>query len=334
MGRLELAHGDPFPVTDLVLDRYGGVFTPAALTTRGTAKHKTTPLELPHLRRFNSSIFDARVFVEFGFDSELQAVLDPIARVVLVQLNESLAELDVPEKVECYPIGAHDPGEQLRRILAVLDQLGDDVPTLVVAPELSGTESVVDGIQAHLDGGSLKDVLVIAGSRHADEGAKRRNLAEGLMPEVRDRLVHRKLVPFERLASDNKQSVEAIDAATELTIYTAGVARFAILICKDFLEPDLARLVEHLGVNVLAVPSMSGVTKPEFNTRLASFVQASQGFGAVVNGPYVWEGKVEPSAYIGQPLKAADVLEWHWPGGAWGGPAGIAYEPGAGLSRL
>jgi hypothetical protein len=336
MERIELGHGDPFPVTDLVLDRYQGVLEREELTTRGTAKHQTTPAELPHLRRFNSGIYKAQVFVEFGFDFELQAVLDPVSRIVLVQLNETMAELDIPGQVDCYPIRVHDEEEQLTRILAVLDQLDGDMPVLVVLPELSVTQSIVDGIHAHLENGRLEDVLVVAGSRHADEGGKRRNLSEGLMPGVRDRLVHRKLVPFSSLSSDAEHTVEGIDAATELTIYTAGVARFAFLICKDFLEPDLAGLVEHLGVNVLAVPSMSAVTKPDFNVPVGSFVQASQGFAAVVNGPYVWPDKVEPvepSAHIGQPVRAAHVLEWEWPGSTWGGPAGITYEPGAGLSR-
>jgi hypothetical protein len=94
-------------------------------------------------------------------------------------------------------------------------------------------------------------------------------------------------------------------------VHIAGPWRFATVICKDFLDPHVARALIRAGVNALAVPAFSEVTDGYISVT-GEHVRQTQGLVVVANNPARFDGQVPvvPAAMIGQPCAGAYTVTW------------------------
>jgi len=263
----------------------------------------------PYVRVFRAGLLT----VEFAFDlwrplSRIAAGLD---RIAAITVNEDLGELglDRPRAV-AFPVTPVDPEEQERRVLGQLERAIEAGARIVVLPELATTRAIVERVVERLaeDEGQR---LVVCGSWHETVDGAPANVSLGLISGLRARMRHRKLVEFGDLfpAGPDRRRREGIVAseAPVLRVHVAGAFRFALLICKDFLDERVTRTLDRVGANVLLVPALSRTTQP-FVARAHGHVADAQALTVVANGPRGW---VDPAAALVRPYEPRDVATGH-----------------------
>jgi predicted amidohydrolase len=187
--------------------------------------------------------------------------------------------LDTP-RASAYPLRLADEEEQAARVLERLDAAIDAGAEIVVLPELSTTPAIVERIRARLDDDE-EQRLVVCGSWHGpdpDDG-RPANLSVGLISGLQARMRHRKVVEFGDLypRDPDDRRREGIVAPDEplVRVYVADQFRFALVICKDFLDAAVTRTLDRVGANVLLVPALSRTTQP-FKARAHAHVADAQ----------------------------------------------------------
>lgn len=308
---LELHADDLYPITGIDIEHFG----PELISRPGSLGVDLD--ELPHVRRHRAPrgirvVFDAR------FSVPLAAVLTDLQQIVTVHPNAELSELVVPTGTLFHGVRPADVDRQGGLLTEALARsIAEGV--VVVLPELAVTEALVDEMQATLDRFS-GSCLVVAGSYHAVEEGKQVNVSCALLPEIRARLAYHKRVPME-----GKRTKEAITPGEEVRVWTAGLWRFAIAICKDAIAPGPQELLARLGVNLLAVPAMTPKVDA-FTGAVGRLVNQTQGFVAVANNPSSFGGTRVTSAVFGQPFPGRTLC--------WYPPPGEDMSPGPGVCNL
>ncbi len=282
--------------------------------------------ELPHVRVRERDDFD--VWVDFRFDRELDPIVRNLTTVATLHPNADLGEFDLPEKGPqlIFPVRPRDLMRQRRHVLALVDAALEQGARIVVLPELSTTPAIVDAIRARL-AKAERGALVVADSCHVTTNGSDENETRGLLPDVREDLLHAKLVPFTDELSPRPPSKEGIafKRPGRLTIYHAREFRLAFAICRDFLDATLATALDRLAANVICVPAMSEKTHP-FVASTHTRVQRSQALSVVANGPLRWNGARgpwQPAAVLGQPVEGAETRT-NPPAGATLGAPGLS----------
>lgn len=262
--------------------------------------------ELPHVRRWDAWTEEggSPVSVEFHFDSAPEVRACAEAGVAAsAHSNGTNSEFDVPGTTSLFPV-APLPEDQAARITRLLDACGPRDVGLFVGGEVSLTADVIEQLQAWIDTSWTAPPLVVAGTIHTTSDEDPVNLAVALR-QRRSPLIHRKVVPFEMSTSPSKPPVrEGIAPGPRLLkVWVGGWARFAMLICRDVLDPSLRVAVGRAGVNLLAVPTYSDETS-SYAVHVAAISLGTQGRVVLANNPTSFhDSVVNPIAVFGEPLR-------------------------------
>lgn len=285
----ELSAGDLYPVGDMrLMGSVGHSARPHRLPLR--------PGELAHVRRRATDGTRVRVVGEYAPIIDRLASSPPLEAAVLLP-NESLAELSLPPN----RMGPGDSQVQRSTIDRLLGEALEEGVDIVILPELSVDEGIVDWLSERWAGSADLPIL-FAGSAHLIEDGRRINRTTILLPGVGVAWHHDKFTVFE--GRDGQQ--EPIDPAEPcITLGCGHLVRVATLVCKDALSIDFAGLVADLGAHLLTVPSMSS-TLGEFSTAANLLIARSQGATVVANNPRVWDGTSVGHALLGQPAPQTD----------------------------
>ena len=264
----DLCAGDLYPVDDMRL--MGDVGYSARPHRRGLRAG-----ELPHVRRFRAD--DIRVVV----NGEYPRIIDrlaaslPLEAAVLLP-NESWSELtEAPG-----PIGPADAEAQRARIAELLRQAVDAGVGVVVLPELSVNEDIVEALATEW-AEAVDHPILFAGSVHLIDGDRRVNRTTVLLPGVGAAWHHDKVVVFEN-RDGNREPIDPGEPC--ITLGCGHQVRVAVLTCKDALHTDVYRLVADLGVQLLAVPAMSD-RLGDFGPAANELIAGAQGATVVANNP-------------------------------------------------
>lgn len=263
----------------------------------------------------------ARVFaagslsVELRFDlwrplSRIAAGLD---RIGAVTVNESSVELGLEEpRPVAFPVAPVDPEEQERRVLEQLDRAIEADARIVVLPELATTRAIADRVAERLAEDD-EQRLVVCGSWHEMVDGAPANVSVGLVSGLNAAMEHRKLVEYgDRFPRDpDRRQREGIVAPEPplLRVYVAGAFRFAVVICKDFLDRRVTDTLDRVGANVLLVPALSRTTQ-SFVARAQAHVADAQALSVIANGPRTGtDGKaIDRTAALVRPYEPRDVV--------------------------
>lgn len=296
-----LREGEVYPVADWLPDPPVGLtrsVRPSAETTRDD--------ELPHIRRWTShtSPGSEPVEVEFHFDAspDVRAAAEAAAAAT-IHANGADSEFILTGTASIFPVfpSVEDQGA---RIVSLLSASATRHAGLAVGGEVSLTDDALAQVQDWLDSTWTAPALIVPGSLHTYFGTEPANLAFALRRR-RARLEHRKVVPFEKSTSPKRAPVREgiVPGPRVLKVWDGGWARFAMLICRDVLDPGMRGAVSRAGVNLLAIPTFSEETS-SFSIHVGSLSLATQGRVALANNPARFRGEVvAPAAVFGQPLR-------------------------------
>lgn len=159
-----------------------------------------------------------------------------------------------------------DPPEAAARMRMVLTAAGEQGAAMLVLPEGTFTPAVEQDLLeawAALPATSRPRVLV-PGSRYEREGDDLLNWAPVYgyddTTRVRRGTDHHKIEPVRRakppLFSADREPLAGRPPQLALHVLSAGTT-LAVLICRDVLSPSLARAVEDLEIDFVAVPALS-----------------------------------------------------------------------------
>jgi hypothetical protein len=301
--QLDLQPGDVYPVGVLLA---GDIPRNHRFSTRPDAATDPPTDELPHVRIYRRPEYrPIDVNFDFRLENRLKAVFANLEELVTLHPNATSEDFVIPDGPLMFPVKLRDEAAQLGRFQELLRRacFSDFAPQLVVAPELAATDEVIAAVQLALEDASRPDCLVVAGSQHIGVGATAANRAYALLNEE-EPITHDKMIPFRRSRSwRGAERKEAIVPNPKLTIFAAGRFRFALLVCKDFLDTEIQQLLGRLGVNIVAVPAMSAKTD-RFASGAERMVDLSQSYAVISNGPFIWKGQepAEPASVFAQPV--------------------------------
>lgn len=218
--------------------------------------------------------------------------IDEISQVEMKLLN-----LDSQNKRPFLFTSLVDIDSAIERVLISLKQMSESGINVVIFPELCVPEKVRSAISNGLRQNQFPSIkMVIAGSCHERAGEEWHNTAYVLGPDGQLLWQQRKFQPYtlmryeaERLKSledfAGYDSYENISTAPRvMVVRDTPLGRMVILICGDLLHTDPHRkLLFDLGVNFIAVPTMSMALKPDFTIAAEQFAIHSQSTTLVSN---------------------------------------------------
>jgi len=203
-------------------------------------------------------------------DPNLFANLTAGSKIAVGLPNEDLREFTwnesgVAPDLRFFGVKPLDSGQQLRLVTGILNAADSTGAVLLVLPELSIDASVLQGIRDWWQTNRRTLSLLVAGSQHIEEGGVRRNRSVTLLPG-RTEIAHDKFSRFyvRRRSPDGSafdRVVEDIARAPAISIHLAGDWSFAVLICKDLMDPTVRNLLEELRVRIVLVPACSPKTQ-------------------------------------------------------------------------
>jgi hypothetical protein len=254
--------------------------------------------------------------VEFDFTlwRPLQQIARTLDAIAAVSVNDGPGELGLNEPAAvAFPVAAIEPELQQQRALEQLDRAIEADAKVIVFPELATSRAIADRIQERL-GDDDGQRLVICGSWHEPDAqtGEPANVSVGLVSGLAARMRHRKIAEFGDLYPRDKmrRHREGIVRPEPplLRIYVAGQFRFALVICKDMLDPEVASTLAHVGANVLLVPALSRTTQP-FISRAMAHIADAQAVSVVANGPRAWgSDAIDPTAFLARPYHPGAVI--------------------------
>lgn len=295
-----LREGDWFPVSDWLPDPPRG----QSYSTRPCAQPFPAD-ELPHVRRWHRTPLAGYeaidVVIHLGMEPEIDSIAE-CAVVASVHPNDTDNELNFPNMPQPYPIGPR-PQDQSQRIVTLVRRAVDSGSELVVAPELCTNRDVLSDLQQWTDEDPLSPAVLVAGSVHEDVAGEPANVAYAFV-SGRPPLLHRKISPFSVSKSRHHPAMREgiVGGRRELHVWQGTWARFAMLICRDFLDPSLRLALARVGTNLVVVPSFTS-DMDVYVTQVGALANAIQGRVIVVNGPPTQGSSVVgPAAVFGQPV--------------------------------
>jgi hypothetical protein len=190
-------------------------------------------------------------------------------------------------------------GRQQRIILRLLDQAATAGVRILVLPELCLDQEVLTAVKTWFAQPGHGISLLVCGSVHVEREGSRRNISTTLMPGGRE-IEHFKFNPFylPLLQEDGTLVHYREDIATtpaRIRVSMCAEWSFTTLICKDFLEPEVDRILEALGVRLVLIPACSGKTST-FENLAATLAARNQ--AVVVIGNLTDPGPQDPASVI------------------------------------
>lgn len=264
------------------------------------------PLEFPHVRAYEpESGFVNPVEIVFvpSTEVDLTAALTDLSVVATVHPNENWSELSMSDGATAFPVSPR-PDSQLEKLkTGITVALAADAQ-VVVLPELAVTEAIADELHAWLAAGQ-QFAVVIRGSFHTLIDGAPANVSRASVGSTE--VEHRKIVPYTSEVPGSQPSREGIvPGARQVRVMVGAGYRFAVVICKDFLDRDVRHALARAGVNVLAVPAMSA-SMDSYPAEVDGHVLATQGVVVVANNPARRANgkKIHPAFVVGQPKRGA-----------------------------
>lgn len=143
-----------------------------------------------------------------------------------------------------------DQVERIKRLVAVAEQQGVHIALL---PELCVTHEQQVELVAWLSE-HRKSMFLTVGSAHSEEGGRRMNRARSFVcPGVE--LVHEKFNPYIFAGALHEDLRET---KSEIRVYALGDLRtLVVLVCKDLLAQEVARVIADMRLWLVLVPSLS-----------------------------------------------------------------------------
>jgi len=204
------------------------------------------------------------------------------------------------------------PGlEDARRELEALLQTSmNEQAHVLVLPELTVPEELLDVIRAHMQS-NVYPMLVVAGSWHREAEARKETINSCPILGVGGKELGRfcKTYRFEitdgeiaelrpllgdALCSHPGPATERIRLGSHGLVIDAGSMRFGIAICIDALKvPSLIDAYTQLGVNCLLVPALS-FRSDRFTANAKNFAEMTNGIVAFSNPPCVLPDPANP----------------------------------------
>ena len=123
---------------------------------------------------------------------------------------------------------------------------------MVVLPELTTTEIIVDALKQDVDEfGKRGPLIVVAGSYHLDIGGRSVNIARILMPNFGvgtfNQVKNLQLTTF--LGSPEESLTEGLDLVEPtFTVFASESWRLAVMVCRDLLESSFVEALIRVGV--------------------------------------------------------------------------------------
>jgi predicted amidohydrolase len=197
-------------------------------------------------------------------------------------------EFDRHDEHFFYGVRPRDGKRHLDEYKRLLKDAGESAADIVVFPELCLRIEAMQEALEYCRNLPQRPMLVVAGSSHtpSDLSTPGRNEAYALLRGHRDPLVHQKLTRFE-LRNHEGGEVRSEFIATDvprITLYLSGGWSFTFVICKDFLDLAVVRILTDLRVRLALVPSMSEKTEM-FEQRARELALNSQCIVLIANTP-------------------------------------------------
>lgn len=303
-GVTEIAPGDPIPVCRPPLKE---LFRSELSTNPARLGEHLLELQwlrlLPRLERAHQ--------VRLSFESEdVLADLSPRTLVAVAIPCDGLSELRFDRTTgtaqpRFYHVRPARSEEQRERILRLLDQADQAGTRILVLPELCVDQDIAAAIDAWFDHPDRSLSILVCGSMHVERDGHKRNVSVILMPGGR-RIEHFKFNPFYvPLPTDGgglaEHREDIVTHPSTVTVAMCGDWSFTVLICKDFLEPSVDRLLELLGVRLVLVPACS--PKTDIFEPIAGIL-AARNQAVVLIGNLTDPGSDDPaSAIVTRPTK-------------------------------
>ncbi|ACY16236.1 hypothetical protein [Haliangium ochraceum] len=257
-GVTELGPGDPFPVLrrpvrSLAHELLGGPDT--ELPPAGNALYELRWLRL--LPRFEH---ERRVRLRFTAEDAL-ADVDLDARMGVAVPGDERTALQFHSRLDgeahVARVQLRDPAAQRDAILGLLTQADAAAVRILLLPEFSVDESIVDAIARWRAEEPRSTAIVACGGMHVSRAGERRNASAVLLPGSTS-LEHRKFVPFVRALPDAAGVIQdhAEDIVTEpatVEVIMCGAWSFSVLSGEDFVAPGVDRILELLGARLVLV---------------------------------------------------------------------------------
>lgn len=273
-GRWRLAPGEPFPVAELPLRDVFGRHLTTHPDVRDLPIDRTTRLALaPHADGVELVVDLDAPLAAPGQDAVIAACL-PHAHPA-----RELAFDPDPARGQFFGVRPRDEAaavaaarELTRRALAA-------GASLIVFPELGVTAAGLDAIAEVVAG---KDVVVVAGSRHAVVDGAPRNVATVLAGG--QRWTSAKFNPF--VLGDLVEGIASAPAHVVVRGAIDGAGRYAwslaVLVCKDFLSPGAHQALVAARPALIVVPALTERTAV-FEADAVGLTGATQATCVVVN---------------------------------------------------
>lgn len=308
-GITEISAGDPLPIPQPPLKELFASELGTNPLSLGPQLH-----ELRWLRLMPEVARGHQVTLDFRHDS-LLADLAPDARIAVLLPSDGPGALCFDRTTDPMPrffgVRPRRPEEQKAAILKLLDQAVKGNARIVLLPELCLDQDVLGAIKEWHERTEHRIALAVCGSIHAERRDQRRNVSITLLPDGTE-IEHCKFNPFylslpsDRDGAPVNHREDIVTTPSRITIHMCADWSFTTLICKDFLEPGVAQILEDARVRLVLVPACS--PKTDVFVRTADWLTA-RAQAVVVIGNLTDASALDPaSAVIARPLRR-DALE-------------------------
>jgi hypothetical protein len=209
------------------------------------------------------------VLLSFESDDVL-ADLRPDTRVGVAIPSGVLPDLDFVRTDEPVPsfsrVRPTNGRAQREAILALLDEADHAGVRILILPELSVDEDIVQAVEQWFARPGRSITLLVCGSMHVERDGQRRNVTPILLPGGRT-IEHAKLsrASLPLPGADGTAVPHVEDVVTDppvITVLMCGDWSFTALIGTDLLEPGVDRIIEIAGVRLVLVPACEIQTEP------------------------------------------------------------------------
>lgn len=272
--RWVLAPGDPFPVAEPPLRDVFGRHLTTHPDVRDLPIDRTARLALaPHADGVEL-VVDLDAPLRVPDEHALIAACLPHA----APARELAFETD-PARGQFFGVHPRDEAAAVAAATALVDEALAAGATLVVFPELSVTAAGLDAVAARVAG---RDVVVVAGTRHAVVDGAPRNLATVLVGGTR--WTSTKFNPF--VLGDLVEGIASAPARVVVRGAIDAAGRYAwsmaVLVCKDFLSPGAHQALLAARPGLVVVPALTERTAV-FEADAVGMTGATQATCVVVN---------------------------------------------------
>lgn len=261
-GRTRIEAGEPIPIPHPPLK---------ALFAKnlGTNPQRLGPQldELRWLRLMPDVARGHRIILDFQHDNLLADLPPdaPIAVLLPCDLSDLQSDRSLDPSPRFFRVRPRDIERQKRVVLELLERAANAEARIALLPELTLDESILEAV-AEWHGRTAHQLsIIVCGSVHCEREGKRRNVSTILMPNG-TRVEHFKFNPFylhlpaEGDAPPANYREDIVTTPSEISIHMCADWSFSTLICKDFLEPGVGRILEDTRVRLVLVPACSPKT--------------------------------------------------------------------------